>query len=175
MSITEQLTARNRDYPSTGFTHGLRMMPALRAIVIGCVDPRVDPESVLGVGTGEVAVLRNVGGRVTPHAVEELAILRRVTRAAGGDLGEGWEVIVLQHTDCGITRLGDEAPTMAAYLGVRATDLHDQHLDDPRAAVRTDVERLRAVRNGPGLGAVTVSGLVYDVATGLIETVVEPS
>ncbi|WP_425343349.1 carbonic anhydrase [Pseudofrankia saprophytica] len=36
-------------------------------MVVGCVDPRVDPTHVLGLEQGEAAVIRNVGGRITPR------------------------------------------------------------------------------------------------------------
>lgn len=107
MGVVETLTDRNADFAATRFTEGLRMMPNLKTIVIGCVDPRVDPASVLGAEPGDIAAIRNVGGRVTRRTLEELVMLRQVTRAAGGDLGPGWELIVLQHTHCGITLLQD--------------------------------------------------------------------
>ena len=62
-------------------------MPRLKTIVIGCVDPRVAPNDVLSFELGDAAAIRNVGGRVTPALVQELAMLRKVTQAAGGDIG----------------------------------------------------------------------------------------
>jgi len=78
------------------------------------VDPRVDPVDVFGVEAGEAAIIRNVGGRVTPSTIDTLAMLRQVTRAAGGDLAAGWNLVVLHHTDCGITRLGGAPKLLAA-------------------------------------------------------------
>ncbi len=46
-------------------------------------------------------------------------------------------------------------------------------IDDPYKAVAIDVAALKANPNLPG--EFTVSGLVYDVETGRIETVVPPS
>jgi carbonic anhydrase len=171
MSVSELLTTRNKDFAAARFTAGLRMMPSLKAIVIGCVDPRVDPIEVLGAEPGEIAVIRNVGGRVTPGVRREIAMLRKVTQAAGGDLGPGWELIVLHHTDCGITRLVDQPELLSAFLEVDENRLSDQAVTDPRAAVALDVAALRAETAVPG---VSVSGLVYDVTTGVVETVVEP-
>jgi carbonic anhydrase len=169
MNTTHDWTTRNAAFADGGFESALRMMPSLRTIVIGCVDPRVDPTDVLGLAQGEVAAIRNVGGRVTPEVLDELAMLRAVTRAAGADLGDGWELVVLHHTDCGITRLIDKPEMLAPFFGIDVERLADKSVADPRAAIIVDVAALRSESRIPG---VSVSGLVYDVATGLIETVV---
>jgi carbonic anhydrase len=170
MSVAETLAARNADFAAHRFPGGMTLMPKLRTIVIGCVDPRVAPEDVLGLELGEAAEIRNVGGRVTPGLLAELAMLRKVTQAAGGDIGAGWELVVLHHTDCGITRLGGAPDLLGAFFGVAEDELPAKAIDDPRAAVAVDVAALRAA---PGLDdAIVVSGLVYDVATGRVETVV---
>ena len=169
MSITETLVERNAIHAEQRFLPDLKMMPSLRTILIGCVDPRVDPTDVLGTAPGEVAAIRNVGGRVTPGVIAELVLLRAVTQAAGGDLGPGWELVVMQHTDCGITRLTNRTAMLAAFLGVEESALESQAVGDPRAAVTLDVATLRAESR---LAGVRVSGLVYDVHTGLVETVV---
>ncbi|MFF3563620.1 carbonic anhydrase [Streptomyces sp. NPDC002574] len=171
MDVVEMLTSRNADYAPNRYTPGLRMMPSLKTIVIGCVDPRVEPTTVLGVEQGEVATIRNVGGRVTPATLRELAMLRKVTQAAGGDLGPGWEFVVLQHTDCGITRLDGEVDMLSDYFDVDKDHLAAQAVTDPRRAVALDVDTLRAQ---PGLAGVRVSGLVYDVASGKVDVVTTP-
>jgi Carbonic anhydrase len=81
MNIVEALIQRNADFAAHRFTSGLKMMPSLKTIVIGCVDPRVDPAQILGIDLGEVAVIRNIGGRVTAATVQELALLRKLTEA----------------------------------------------------------------------------------------------
>ncbi|MFD3454137.1 carbonic anhydrase [Streptomyces sp. NPDC058691] len=146
-------------------------MPSLKTMVIGCVDPRVDPNAVLGIAPGEVGTLRNVGGRVTPGLLREMVMLREVVRAGGGDLGPGWEIVVLHHTDCGITRLEGRPELLSGFFEVDRDRPAGQAVGDPRAAVAHDVAVLRADTRLPGLRA---SGLVYDVATGLVESVVAP-
>jgi carbonic anhydrase len=87
-------------------------MPNLKAVIIGCADMRVDPANLLGLEPGEVVVMRNIGGRVTPGLLEQLGLLGRIGQVAGAIPGGGGEfhLIILQHTDCGITRLvGDPA------------------------------------------------------------------
>ena len=170
MTTTETMLDRNATFARERFAPGLRMMPSLRTIVIGCVDPRVDPTDLLGALPGEVAAIRNVGGRVTPGVVEELVMLRAVTPAAGGDLGPGWQLVVLQHTDCGITRLTERAGMLAAFLGVEEAELDSRAVPDPHAAVALDVAVLAAETR---LVGVHLTGLVYDVTTGLVEVVTD--
>jgi carbonic anhydrase len=50
-------------------------------------------------------VIRNIGGRITPGLLEQLALLARIGEVAGETPGGGgdFQIIVLSHTDCGIT------------------------------------------------------------------------
>lgn len=171
MNALETLTDRNATFARTQFDVRLRMRPTLAAIVIACADARVDPAVVLGAEQGEIMAIRNVGGRVTPGTIEELVMLRKVAQANGSDFGSGWELIVMQHTQCGITLIQDQPGLLAPYFQVEEEALPGVSVGDPRAAVARDVAVLRAeVR----LGGTRVSGLVYDVATGLVETVARP-
>jgi carbonic anhydrase len=150
-------------------------MPNVRAIIIGCADMRVDPAHVLGTKPGEAVVLRNIGGRITPGLLEQLGLLGRIGQVAGEVPGGGAEfhLIVLQHTDCGITRLAGDPAMLTHYFQIREAELRTKAVIDPRAAVAVDVALLRAV---PALPATwLVSGLVYDVATGLVEIIVPPA
>ena len=168
-----KLIARNAGFARRGFAPGGSMMPALQTIVIGCADPRVDPAHVLGLADGEALVIRNIGGRYTPATLQMMATLRAIAQAEGAAPGPGWNLIVLQHTDCGITRLGGQPELLAATFGIDQADLPAKAVSDPRAAVAVDVA---AIKGNPFLPAdFIVSGLVYDVRTGLIETVVAPS
>ena len=147
------------------------MTPAKGLMIVTCVDPRVDPLAVLGLQRGDAAVVRNVGGRVTPSLLQTMAMLRQVGRADGVEAGARLHVVVLQHTDCGITRIRSRE-LLAGYFGVPDAELDAKNLGRPVAAVREDVAALRA---NPMLPAgLSVSGIVLDVATGLIETVTSP-
>jgi len=83
MDFLETMIARNARFAETAFAPELKILPSAGTIVVGCVDPRVDPAYVLGLEQGEVAVIRNVGGRITPALLETLAVLRVVAKAAG--------------------------------------------------------------------------------------------
>lgn len=82
-------------------------------------------------------------------------------------------MIVLQHTDCGITRLAGDPALLTHYFQIQAGELKTKSVSDPRMAVAVDVAALRAVPALPGEWL--ISGLVYDVTTGLVEIVVPPA
>ena len=152
-----------------------RALPNVKAIIIGCADMRVDPAHVFGIEPGEAVVIRNIGGRITPGLLEQLGLLGRIGEVAGKIPGGGGEfhLIVLQHTDCGITRLTGDPPMLAHYFQIQEAELTKKALTDPRAAVAADVAFLRAIPALPNEWF--ISGLVYDVATGLVEIVVPPA
>jgi carbonic anhydrase len=181
MSQVDDLLQRNKEFSARQSAAGTlmpslpRAMPNVRAIIIGCADMRVDPAHVLGTKPGEAVVLRNIGGRITPGLLEQLGLLGRIGQVAGEVPGGGAEfhLIVLQHTDCGITRLAGDPAMLTHYFQIREAELRTKAVIDPRAAVAVDVALLRAV---PALPATwLVSGLVYDVATGLVEIIVPPA
>jgi carbonic anhydrase len=152
-----------------------RALPNVKAVIIGCADMRVDPAHILGIKPGEAVVIRNIGGRITPGLLEQLGLLGRIGEVAkaipGG--GEEFHIIVIQHTDCGITRLAGDTDMLARYFQIQEGELKTKAVTDPRAAVTVDVAALRAI---PALPAKwLISGLVYDVATGLVEVVVPPA
>jgi carbonic anhydrase len=181
MNNLDQLLRRNKEFAAQQSAAGTlmpslpRALPNVRAVIIGCADMRVDPAHVLGIKPGEAVVLRNIGGRITPGLLEELGLLGRIGEVAGEIPGGGGEfhIIVLQHTDCGITRLAGDAAMLTRYFQIQDGQLKAKAVSDPRAAVAVDVAALRAIPALPGTWL--VSGLVYDVATGLIEIVVPPA
>lgn len=181
MSHLESLLERNKKFAAEQSAAGTLMpslpkaLPVVKAVVIGCADMRVDPAHVLGIRPGEAVVMRNIGGRVTPGLLQELGLLGRIGEVAGKVPGGGGEfhLILLQHTDCGITRLAGDPPMLAQYFRVPEADLKAKAVSDPRAAVAIDVAALRAIPALPG--AWLISGLVYDVATGRVEIVVPPA
>jgi carbonic anhydrase len=171
MRSSDLLIERNAAF-ARRFTPDVTMMPALGAMVITCADPRVDPAHILGLERGEALVIRNIGGRVTPATIQTIAMLGAVAQSEGVDPGAaGLEIIVLQHTDCGITRLHDHPDALAASFGIDASQLEAKAIDDPRAAISIDLDALRTTLPA----GITLTGLLYDVHTGQVERVAEPS
>ena len=173
MTVIDTLTKRNEVFASSRFSADLKIIPSMKTMIVGCVDPRVDPADIFGLAPGEAAVIRNVGGRITPATLQTMAMLRIVAKASGGDIGLGWNLIVLHHTDCGITRLVRSPELLAKHFGVTPTELDGLAIADPHKAVAIDVA---ALKGNPLLpGGFLVTGLVYDVTTGRIEIVVPPA
>ena len=181
MSQFDSWLQRNKKFAAEQSAAGALMpwLPSaltnVRAVVITCADMRVDPAYVLGLKPGEAVVMRNIGGRVTPGLLEEMGLLGRIGEVAQQIPGGGGEfhLIVLHHTDCGITRLARDTDKLAHYFQIQEGEVAGKTVTDPRKAVAADVAALRAI---PALPADwLLSGLVYDVATGLVEVVVAPA
>jgi carbonic anhydrase len=181
MSNLDSMLERNKDFAARQSAAGTLMpslpqaLPNVKAIIIGCADMRVDPAHVLGIEPGEAVVMRNIGGRITPGLLEQLGLLGRIGEVAGEIPGGGGEfhLIVLQHTDCGITRLAGDPALLTRYFQIKEPELKAKSVSDPRTAVAVDVAALQAVPALPGDWL--ISGLIYDVATGLVEIVVPPA
>ena len=178
MTTLESMLKRNKDFAasqSAAREPMPRALPNVKAIIIGCADMRVDPAHVLGIEPGEAVVMRNIGGRITPGLLEQLGMLGKIGEVVGAIPGGGGEfhLIVLQHTNCGITYLADEPAMLKRYFQMQEGELQKKKVTDPRAAVAIDVALLRAIPELPREWL--ISGLVYDVATGLVEIVEPPA
>jgi carbonic anhydrase len=174
MNFIETIIQRNEEFVHGGHSVNLKIIPSTKTILIGCLDPRVDPMDILGLKPGEAAIYRNIGGRINAALVETLILLPIVTKAVGQEMGHGWNLIILHHTDCGIVGSYKFAPDLlATHLGVTRSELDTMAVTDPRKAVAMDVAAYKANKDIPG--GFMISGLVYDVSTGKIEIIVPPS
>jgi carbonic anhydrase len=162
---------RNRIFAAADGHQGAVVFPNLSLFVITCLDPRVDPAHFLGLGLSDAMVVRNVGGRVTPEVINDIAFVSQIAENVFPD-GLLFEVAVIHHTQCGAGALADDAfrRSYAERIGADESTLREHAILDPAATVTTDVER---IRSAPGIPPrVTVSGHVYDVASGLVQTVI---
>jgi carbonic anhydrase len=170
-SDLESALARNRAFAVGGGYEGAVPFPHLGLFVITCLDPRTDPAHFLGLELSDAMVIRNAGGRVTPEVITHVAFIGQIAESV---LPEGplFEVAVIHHTQCGTGALADDAfrASYAERIGAEESTLLDQAVLDPVTTVSCDVEALCAA---PAISPrITVSGHVYDVVTGLVETVI---
>jgi carbonic anhydrase len=162
---------RNRTFAAAGGHEGAVVFPNLRLFVITCLDPRVDPAHFLGLALSDAMVVRNVGGRVTPEVINDAAFISQLTENIVPD-GPMFEIAVVHHTQCGTGAFADDAfrRRYAERIGADESALRDHAVLDPAVTVARDVERLRSADAiSP---RIAVSGHVYDVLTGLVETVI---
>ncbi len=97
MPSTEDLV-RNAGSYARGFWPETPRHPTVA--VVACMDARIDVFSVLGLRPGDAHVIRNAGGLVTDDVIRSLAISQRL-------LGTR-EIMLIHHTDCGMTKFRDE-------------------------------------------------------------------
>src|ERR1700678_3461024 len=89
MNSLDSMLQRNKNFAAQQSAAGTLMpslppaLPNVKAIIIGCADMRVDPAHVLGIKPGEAVVIRNIGGRITPGLLEQLALLGRIVKLPG--------------------------------------------------------------------------------------------
>jgi len=175
MSNIAPLLDRNQAFASTDArlnVPALPFIPFLSLYIVTCIDCRVDPAQTLGVGMGEALVERNIGGRITPEVIRDIAYAGYLVESKAPQ-GPWFEVAIIHHTDCGSTLLADNELRhgFAQRIGVDERTLADTPVLDPERTVRTDVERVLWAQEVPE--QVRVSGHVYDVKTGLVSTVVD--
>jgi carbonic anhydrase len=166
---------RNRTFANTDARLHVPQIPFIpfkQTFVITCIDPRVEPAAVLGVGLGEAIVLRSVGGRITPGVLQDVAWISHLHEEKTPD-ADWFDLAVIHHTDCGSGLFADDGLRRAFVErgGYDDATIAGLAVLDPAETVRKDVELLRAF---PQLSSrVKVSGHAYDLRTGLLTTVVD--
>lgn len=172
MSNTTTLLNRNRQFASDFAAADLPVIPKLRTVVLTCGDARVDPAHILGLELGDAVVIRNNGGRVTPAVVEELAAMSFMVAKMDGEERGPFEVVIIQHTQCGAERFADPdfQRVLKEQVGV---DVSWSAITDHELSIREDVERLRSAPEVPGY--IVVSGYIYDLQNGSIREVIAPA
>lgn len=169
MNAVKKLSERNRRFAQDEY-RSLPFPPRLGMCIITCLDSRVDPAHVLGLELGDAAVIRVGAGRVSLAVMQQLLFLAQVQAARGQSPGS-LELVLMQHTECGIAELlGPEHREMlAAFLGCAPDELDSRALDDPYGGVRVDVELLAANPLLPD--SLSVTGTVYDLKSGRLDVV----
>lgn len=144
-------------------------------LVVSCMDERIPVEEVLGLKLGDAQIFRNAGGKVTADVIRSAALTTAFFNTE--------EIIVINHTDCGMMSAPDEAvydgldeqtggiedanidPSLPE-LTVGDGDLMEwvNMTDDIDDACAAQVQHLRDSAFIPD--EVTVTGYVYEVESG---------
>jgi carbonic anhydrase len=162
MSVTDQLLENAERYASAFDKGDLPLPPAKKVAVVACMDARLDPQKVLGLGEGDAHVIRNAGGVVTDDEIRSLSISQRL-------LGTE-EVILIHHTDCGMLTFTDEQYARQLESDTGAKPQWDANcFDDLEGDVRESIARIRESPFIPNKGS--IRGFVYDVETGRLNEI----
>ena len=94
MSNIAPLLERNRAFAETDARRNVPALPFIprqNLYIVICIDCRVDPAQILGIELGEALVQRNIGGRVTPAVIRDIAYASYLveTKAPGGPVVRG--------------------------------------------------------------------------------------
>ena len=151
------------------------------AIILTCMDARIDPLSFGDFGYDDVYVCRNGGGRATDDMIRSIVLAVRLFAAD--------HVFVVHHTDCGLEKVSDPHVRELLYESLgpghlngdteSGKDNRDKYhqsdyvaflaFEDLKRSVTDDLGKLR---QNPLLSHhVTLSGYIYDVDTGKLTPV----
>ena len=162
MSVTDELLQNNARYAESFDKGDLPSPPARGVAVVACMDARLDTHKLLGLHEGDAHVIRNAGGVVSDDAIRSLVISQRL-------LGTR-EIIIIQHTDCGMLTFRDDdvKDAIEADTGLRPSFALEA-FGDLEENVRQSIRRVRANPFIPVKDS--VRGFVYDCATGRLNEI----
>jgi carbonic anhydrase len=151
----------NERYAAQFDRSSLPLPPGRRLAVLACMDARLTVEDVLGLRSGDAHIIRNAGGLATDDAIRSLVISQEL-------LGTE-EVIVIEHTGCGMLTFDDAKVRrdLAKRTGADV-DLPLRSFPELESNLRSQVERIQA---HPWIKDVPVHGLIYDVESGRLREV----
>ena len=164
MSAFDDVLAGNALFAEKYVDEGLAGRAGKGLAAVTCMDSRIEPLTMLGLGHGDAKILRTAGARVTDDVLRSLVLAHFLLGVE--------RVMVVAHTDCGMSKIDDEGVHAAirerAGLDSRTMEFHT--ISDQAAALRRDIQRIRSSPYLPD--GMPVIGCVYDVLTGWLDVAV---
>ena len=158
----DDLLSANSHYTATFDAGDLQAPPQRKVLILTCMDARIEPLRVFGLQLGDAHVLRNAGGRVSDDVVRSLLVSSRLLGVE--------QVVVMQHTRCGMTTIGRrERELLFADAPEAARTLDLLEIEDHAATLAADVA---ALQQSPLLPPLDVAGFLYDVGSGRVQQIV---
>jgi len=157
----DDLIAANRAFADEFDLGGFDGKAHAGVALVTCMDSRIDPLRMLGLGHGDAKIFRNPGARVDNAALEALIL--------GAHLLDVDRILVVPHTRCAMTAHTEQElhEKIGASAGRDATWQQFHVVDDQVADLEEDVRKIRSHPLIPD--HVKVAGFLYDVDTGLID------
>jgi len=165
-SVIDEVLRSNDYYANTYSLKHLSSEPIKKLAVVTCMDVRTTVEQMLGLRVGDAHIIRNAGGIVTDDALRSLLISYHLKGMR--------EVMVINHTDCGMMMPHSDADIRAHMEHVTgryaASPLEFYAFTDLETNVRAQVAK---VRTHPWfMEDVVTRGFIYDINTGRLREVV---
>ena len=162
MSVADELLANAERYAASFDKGELPLPPARHVAVDACMDARLNPYGLLGLGEGDAHVIRNAGGVITADQLRSLAISQRLLGTT--------EIILIHHTDCGMLTFTDDGfkAGIEQETGIKPA-WSAEAFSDLDADVRQSLRRIQADPFIPVKDS--VRGFVYEVETGALREV----
>jgi carbonic anhydrase len=158
----ERLLAQNERFTEAFDRSALTAAPLTGLAIVTCMDARIDVEDALGLRVGDAHIIRNAGALATDDVIRSLIVSQQL-------LGTR-EIVLIAHTRCGLHGVDEAA------LRERVADSTGHEIEvgfgafaDLEGMVREQVEILL---DEPALLETPVRGLVYEVETGRLRSVV---
>jgi carbonic anhydrase len=157
----ERILEQNERFVEAFDRSALTAAPLTGLAILTCMDARIDVEDALGLRVGDAHIIRNAGALASEDAIRSLVVSQQL-------LGTR-EIVVIAHTWCGLDGADEDAmrSRVADTTGFE-TEMAFGAFDDLDAMVREQVEVLR---DEPVLLDVPVRGLIYEVETGRLRTI----
>ena len=160
--VFADVLAANEEYARGFGLGGLPGRAAKDLAVVTCIDTRIEPLPMLGLGPGDANVLRTGGARVGEEVLKTLVVAHRLLGVE--------RAMVIGHTDCGLGAATEDELHEALDLPGRPSTrgLSFAVAAGREETIRRDVELIRAF---PYLDGLEAGGFLYDVETGLLSRV----
>jgi carbonic anhydrase len=154
------LLAANAAYAEEFAESGFDGVAHAGVAIVTCMDSRIVPLAILGLGHGDAKIFRNPGGRITDPALEALVL---GVHLLGVD-----RILVVPHTRCAMASSSEDElhERVSDSAGVDVSWQRFHVVPDQLAALAEDVQRVRSHPLIPD--RVKVGGFLYDVDTGLL-------
>lgn len=162
-SAFDDLLAANKIFAATLHEPKFTGQAEAGVLVVTCMDSRIEPLRMIGLDLGDAKILRNPGGRVTDPVLVGIVL--------GVDLLNVNRVMLVEHSRCamGSSTEAEMRANLTESTGQDSTWMTLGMITDQRAALAEDVRRVKSHPLIPN--SVEVGGFIYDVDTGLLETV----
>lgn len=158
----QRLLEHNERFSEAFDRSQLTAAPRRGLAILTCMDARIDLAGAMGLAVGDAHVIRNAAALATEDAIRSLAVSQQL-------LGTR-EIVLIAHTRCGLH--GADEGALRAQIAESTghpTDMTFGAFEDLEAMVR---EQLAILGAEPRLLDTPIHGLIYEVETGRLRTVV---